>query len=56
MPVNLKEMIARGRFGAVWRAEMSPYSDVAVKIFPLQDKNSWSTELEIFQVNKIMTL
>lgn len=49
-PIQLLEMKARGRFGAVWRAQLKP-DDVAVKIFPLQDKESWLTEQEIFKVN-----
>lgn len=49
-PIQLLEMKARGRFGAVWRAQLKP-DDVAVKIFPLQDKASWVTEQEIFKVN-----
>lgn len=48
-PIQLLEMKARGRFGAVWRAQLKP-DDVAVKIFPLQDKDSWLTEQEIFKV------
>lgn len=51
-PIQLLEMKARGRFGAVWRAQLKP-DDVAVKIFPLQDKESWLTEQEIFKVNVI---
>lgn len=48
-PIQLLEMKARGRFGAVWRAQLKP-DEVAVKIFPLQDKESWITEQEIFKV------
>ena len=41
--IELLEIKARGRFGAVWKGK---YKDdmVAVKIFPLQDKNSWYAE------------
>ena len=49
-PIQLLEMKARGRFGSVWRAQLKP-DEVAVKIFPLRDKESWQTEQEIFKVN-----
>lgn len=61
-PIQLLEMKARGRYGAVWRAQMKPdevglkifpmqdKEEVAVKIFPIQDKDSWVTEQEIFKV------
>ncbi|KAI8497192.1 Activin receptor type-2A [Branchiostoma belcheri] len=46
-PLQLLEVKARGRFGAVWKAQLlSEY--VAVKIFPLQDKASWLNEQDIF--------
>lgn len=48
-PVQLMEIKARGRFGAVWKAQfLTEY--VAVKIFPLQDKSSWKTEQDIYQL------
>lgn len=49
-PIQLLELKARGRFGAVWRAQLKP-DEVAVKIFPLQDKESWVTEQGIFNVS-----
>ncbi|XP_035657495.1 activin receptor type-2A-like isoform X2 [Branchiostoma floridae] len=46
-PLQLLEVKARGRFGAVWKAQLlNEY--VAVKIFPLQDKASWLNEQDIF--------
>ncbi|KAL0966923.1 hypothetical protein UPYG_G00302310 [Umbra pygmaea] len=46
-PLQLLEVKARGRFGCVWKAQlMSEY--VAVKIFPIQDKQSWQNERDIF--------
>lgn len=60
-------MKARGRYGAVWRAQMKPdevglkifpmqdKEEVAVKIFPMQDKDSWVTEQEIFKVKDVIT-
>lgn len=49
-PIQLLEPKARGRFGAVWRAQMKN-DEVAVKVFPLQDKDSWVTEQNIFNVS-----
>ncbi|KAL7976445.1 hypothetical protein Chor_008394 [Crotalus horridus] len=46
-PLQLLEVKARGRFGCVWKAQlMNEY--VAVKIFPIQDKQSWQSERDIF--------
>ncbi|XP_014214028.1 activin receptor type-2A [Copidosoma floridanum] len=48
-PIQLVEIKARGRFGAVWKAKL--HSEiVAVKVFPQQDKQSWVTEQEIFKL------
>lgn len=48
-PLQLIELKARGRFGAVWKAQMlTDY--VAVKIFPLQDRQSWATEQDIYNL------
>ena len=48
-PLQLLEIKARGRFGAVWKAQMlNEY--VAVKVFPLQDKQSWITEQEMYSI------
>ncbi|XP_022904436.1 activin receptor type-2A [Onthophagus taurus] len=49
LPVQLVEIKARGRFGAVWKGK-NKSDEVAVKIFPAQDKQSWSTEQEIFKL------
>merc|ERR1719319_317275 len=46
-PVELLEIKARGRFGAVWRGQAGK-DMVAVKIFPLQDKQSWFAEQEVY--------
>ncbi|XP_071444797.1 activin receptor type-2A isoform X1 [Hetaerina americana] len=48
-PIQLIEIKARGRFGAVWKAQYKTQT-VAVKIFPIQDKQSWITEQEIFKL------
>ncbi|XP_063226494.1 activin receptor type-2B isoform X2 [Bacillus rossius redtenbacheri] len=48
-PIQLLEIKARGRFGAVWKAQYKTEM-VAVKIFPIQDKQSWVTEQEIFKL------
>lgn len=48
-PIQLIEIKARGRFGAVWKA--SCLNDiVAVKVFPIQDRNSWANEREIYNL------
>jgi len=48
-PVQLLEIKARGRFGAVWKGQLGE-DQVAVKIFPLQDKQSWFAEQEIYNL------
>ncbi|KAL6097442.1 acvr2b [Pungitius sinensis] len=46
-PLQLLEVKARGRFGCVWKAQMiNDY--VAVKVFPIQNKESWENETDIF--------
>lgn len=50
--LTLCEVRARGRFGAVWRAKLG-HRDVAVKVFPLQDKQSWVAEQEIFKLPRM---
>ncbi|KAI1237385.1 hypothetical protein IHE44_0014650 [Lamprotornis superbus] len=48
-PLQLLEIKARGRFGCVWKAQLlNEY--VAVKIFPIQDKQSWQNEYEIYSL------
>ncbi|XP_034416003.1 activin receptor type-2B-like isoform X2 [Cyclopterus lumpus] len=46
-PLQLLEVKARGRFGCVWKAQMRS-EHVAVKIFPVQNKESWENETDIF--------
>uniref|UniRef100_A0A3B5BGZ1 Serine/threonine-protein kinase receptor n=1 Tax=Stegastes partitus TaxID=144197 RepID=A0A3B5BGZ1_9TELE len=49
-PLQLLEVKARGRFGHVWKAQLlSEY--VAVKIFPIQDRQSWQNEYEIYNLS-----
>ncbi|XP_076334620.1 activin receptor type-2A-like isoform X6 [Tachypleus tridentatus] len=48
-PVQLMEIKAQGKFGAVWKAQMLN-EFVAVKIFPFQDKSSWQMEQMIYQL------
>ncbi|KAK9512153.1 hypothetical protein O3M35_000637 [Rhynocoris fuscipes] len=48
-PIQLLEVKAKGRFGAVWKAQYKT-EVVAVKIFPLHDKQSWQSEQEIFKL------
>lgn len=51
-PIQLIEMKARGRFGAVWQGRLKN-DDVAVKIFPMHEKESWQTEYEIYKLPKM---
>lgn len=51
-PIQLIEMRARGRFGAVWLAKMKS-EDVAVKVVPLQEKESWVAEMEIYKIARM---
>ncbi|XP_075899248.1 activin receptor type-2B [Nelusetta ayraudi] len=45
-PLQLLEVTARGRYGSVWKARTN--SDyVAVKVFSIQDQESWQRELEV---------
>ncbi|KAL3280147.1 hypothetical protein HHI36_017647 [Cryptolaemus montrouzieri] len=48
-PIQLIEIKARGRFGAVWKAQFKA-EEIAVKVFPVQDKQSWITEQDIFKL------
>ncbi|MCL4131645.1 UNVERIFIED_CONTAM: hypothetical protein GTU68_061642, partial [Idotea baltica] len=45
--IKLLEIKAQGRFGAVWRASYCS-NVIAVKIFPVQDYQSWMVEKKIF--------
>lgn len=51
LPIQLREedLIARGRFGRVYRAQMADQV-VAVKKFPFEDGDSWIQEQEIYAV------
>ncbi|XP_071788835.1 activin receptor type-2A-like [Asterias amurensis] len=51
-PIQLLEIKARGRFGAVWKAQMG-HQHVAVKVFPMQDRLSWITEQEIYSIPQL---
>uniref|UniRef100_A0A669B1F0 Serine/threonine-protein kinase receptor n=1 Tax=Oreochromis niloticus TaxID=8128 RepID=A0A669B1F0_ORENI len=46
-PLQLLEVKARGRFGCVWKAQMMN-EHMAVKIFPIQNKDSWENERDVF--------
>ncbi|KAF3703922.1 Activin receptor type-2B [Channa argus] len=46
-PLQLLEVKARGRFGCVWKAQMMNEC-VAVKVFPIQNKESWQNERDIY--------
>ncbi|KAM4558254.1 activin receptor type-2A-like [Odontesthes bonariensis] len=49
-PLQLLEVKARGRFGCVWKAQLIR-EQVAVKIFPIQHRQSWQNEYEIFSLS-----
>lgn len=51
-PIQLLELKASGRFGDVWQAKLHN-QDVAVKIFRMQEKESWNTELEIYKLPRM---
>lgn len=51
-PITLLEIKAHGRFGTVWKAQFKT-EDVAVKVFPTQDKASWKTEQEIYKLPRM---
>lgn len=46
-PIQLIEIKARGRFGAVWKAQFKS-DEVAVKIFPIQVNVGFSSISSIF--------
>ncbi|TVK90172.1 TGF-beta receptor type-2 [Bagarius yarrelli] len=53
LPIQLEEMVGKGRFAEVYRARLKSAENgvvqmVAVKIFPLEEFLSWNTEHEIF--------
>lgn len=49
LPIQLIEIKARGRFGLVWKAHLKG-EEIAVKVFPMQDKQSWTQEQEIYKI------
>ncbi|XP_059353748.1 activin receptor type-2A isoform X2 [Carassius carassius] len=49
-PLQLLELKARGCFGCVWKAQLLN-EHVAVKIFPVQNKQSWQSEYEIYSLS-----
>ncbi|KAM3607638.1 uncharacterized protein V6R79_011085 [Siganus canaliculatus] len=48
-PLQLLEVKSSGRFGCVWKAQLLSEL-VAVKIFPIQNKQSWQNECKIFRL------
>lgn len=50
--IDLIQEKARGRFGTVWQGQMKA-EEVAVKIFPMQDKESWQKEQDIYKLPRL---
>ncbi|XP_065211774.1 activin receptor type-2A [Planococcus citri] len=48
--IKLEETIARGKYGAVWKATHKNEL-VAVKIMPAQEKQPWLTEQEVYKLH-----
>ena len=48
-PVQLLEIVTRGRFVAIWRGRLRA-DHVAVKIFPGHERRSWQVEREVLQL------
>lgn len=51
--IQLLQVKAQGRFGCVWKAQTSTGHIVAVKIFPLQDQQSWLTERGFYSLTQV---
>ncbi|KAH8340766.1 hypothetical protein KR059_006628, partial [Drosophila kikkawai] len=51
-PIQLLEQKASGRFGDVWQAKLHG-QDVAVKIFRMQEKESWTAENDIYKLPRM---
>ncbi|XP_036234301.1 activin receptor type-2B isoform X1 [Bactrocera oleae] len=51
-PIHLLELKASGRFGDVWQGKLHS-QDVAVKIFRMQEKESWNTEVDIYKLPRM---
>lgn len=47
-PIRLMEVKAQGKFGHVWKAKDGSDNLVAVKVFGLQDRQSWQTEQAVY--------
>jgi len=48
-PVQLLEIVTRGRFVAIWRGQLRA-EPVAVKIFPGHERRSWQMEREVLEL------
>lgn len=46
--IRLLQVKARGRFGAVWKAQLCGVDVVAVKVFPLHGQQSWINEQRFY--------
>jgi len=50
---RLVEVKARGRFGTVWKAQLSSSDVVAVKVFPLHGRQSWMSEQRFYALPRV---
>lgn len=53
--VTLVEPAAQGRFGSVWKGKHNG-KDVAVKVFPPNEKQSWEREKEVYRLPQMQHL
>jgi len=51
--VDLLEVKASGRFGKVWKGQLPDGSFAAVKVFPLQEKQSWRAEVDVYRLPRM---
>ncbi|KAI7695605.1 hypothetical protein SSS_05339 [Sarcoptes scabiei] len=52
-PIQLEKALAHGKFGTVWHATDGANKSIAVKIFSVQDRNSWQIEKDIYNLPRM---
>ena len=50
---RLVEVKARGRFGTLWKAQLSSSETVAVKVFPVHGRQSWMSEQLFYALPRV---